>query len=144
MPRLFDQHGRAICWLTNLALSDYCLHSTLERLAKYLQVKYLVIMNMSASNKEKIAYMSLNNKSWGQINYFSKKCSIYILSRDAALLMLMAMITLKRILPFHCSILASIISVQLHILGSVCNQANGANTGDLVVRPIFSWSAGAM
>lgn len=110
----------------DLALSDYCLHSTLERLAKYLQVKYLVIMNMSASNKEKIAYMSLNNKSWRQINGFPKKCSIYILSRDTALLMVVDVITLKRILPFHCSILASIISVQLHILGSVCNQANEA------------------
>lgn len=81
-------------------------------------------MNMSASNKEKIAYMSLNNKSRRQINDFSKKCSIYILSRDMAMLMLVDVITLKRIFPFQCSILASIILVQLRILGSVCNQAN--------------------
>lgn len=83
-------------------------------------------MNMSASNKEKIAYMSLNNKSWRQINGFSKKCSIYILSRDMALLILVDVITLKRIFPSQGSILASIIFVQLHILGSVCNQANEA------------------
>lgn len=81
---------------------------------------------MSASNKEKIAYMSLNNKSQSQINGFSKKCSIYILSRDMALLMLVDVITLKRIFPFQGSILASISLVQLHILGSVCNQVNEA------------------
>lgn len=75
---------------------------------------------------------------------FLRNALFTFLSRDMALLMLMAVITLKRILPFHCSILASIISVQLHILGSVCNQSNEANKGDLVVRPIFSWSAGAV
>ena len=43
-----------------------------------------------------------------------------------ALLMLVDVITLKRIFPFQCSILASIILVQLRVLGSVCNQANEA------------------
>jgi len=81
---------------------------------------------MSANNKEKIGYMSLNNEPWRQINGFSMKCSIYILSRDMALLMLVDVITLKRIFPFQCSILASIILVQLRVLGSVCNQANEA------------------